>query len=443
MMNNKVNSIVCFIFFMSVSLFSQGVLTKEEAMSRFLQSNFDIRIAGHQVSLNQAEASKSAVGFYPTIFANGVASMDYGGSDQVFQDGREINADNNLTQLYSASAGINYNIYQGGDRRLRLDRLFQEVKIAEIQKRQSIENGLLQLMTSYYQGIYITQQIKIQENQLSISKKQIDRIKINREYGRGSQTDLLSAETLFGRDSSRLIVLNSDLQRTKRDLVNLMGESQENVSFTLDSTFEFNVLPSASELIQFMEENNVSISMIQSNQLLIDLDEKLIGASRKPTLGVNADYKYQFQDFGEGGFFAQQKSNGVGAGLTLNWNIYDGGRAKNQREVLKVRREIQKTDLDRQSHLLRNAVYNLKDQLDASLALINVEKRNIESSKANLDRIQEDYSFGSADLLILRQAQLSLQQAEISHLNAQFNAKNIELQLLQLGGMLLNEGIQF
>jgi outer membrane protein TolC len=419
----------------------QDQLTKEEAIARFLSNNYDVRLAEQNVELAATSASKAAVGYYPLVNLSGNVDFDLGGAQQTFQDGREISADNNLTQVYAGGLGINYNIYQGGQRKHSLKRLLQVVELNDIQKRQVIENGIVQLMNIYHQAALLQQQVDIQNRQTEISKKQRDRALIDLEYGSNSRADVLTAETLLKRDSATLISLQANLSMSKRQLLEVLGESALSSDFVLDTEVAFNVLPKKENAGDLAAERNVQMDILGQNARLLDHDEKIIRSARKPVLGVSADYQYRFQDFGEGAFFAQQRSNALGGGLNLSWNVFDGGVSKNQLQVLEVQRDLQSTQTEQARTTLRNQAYNLFEQLLAAKQLIGVEESNVEVSQANLERTTETYEFGRSNTLILREAQLSLLRAESALESARFAAKDLEIQLLQLTGMLLNDDI--
>lgn len=419
--------------------FAQDILTKAEAIEQFLASNFDIRLSLSQVDLAQASASKKAVGYYPTVTLSGGANYDYGTANQLFQDGREINADGNLTQVYNAGVAVNYSIYQGGQRKYRLNQLMAQVALADVQKRQQIEAGLLQFLQFYHQAAQLQKQADIQARQVDLSRAQLEKTRIGIEYGRGNRADVLTAEANFLRDSTRMYQLQVDRDIAKRNLVNLLGQSSANIDFAVSSELVFNVLPNIEDLIREAVDQNATMSLLDRNEEVLSYDRKLIDAQRRPTLGASADYQYQFQDFGEGGFFAQQRSNGVGAGLNLSWNLFDGGLAQNQKQVWRVRKDQLDIQKDQARTTIENNMVILKSQLDAARKLIEVEEKNVRVAIQNLERAQQQYDLGGQDLLIVRTAQTNLSLSENTLQQALFNAKNLELQLIQQWGRLLSE----
>ena len=62
----------------------------------------------------------------------------------------------------------------------------------------------------------------------------------------------------------------------------------------------------------------------------------------------------------------------------------------------------------------------------------------MQTTQNNFDRTQDRYKLGQVSALEFRQAQINLISSKTASNNAKFDAKLIELQLLQLSGDILN-----
>jgi len=70
--------------------------------------------------------------------------------------------------------------------------------------------------------------------------------------------------------------------------------------------------------------------------------------------------------------------------------------------------------------------------------VLTAQEQNVISNQNNFDRTQERFKLGQITSLEFRQAQINLINAQTALNNAKFDAKLIELQLLQLSGDILN-----
>ncbi|MEP5047608.1 MAG: TolC family protein, partial [Balneola sp.] len=72
-----------------------------------------------------------------------------------------------------------------------------------------------------------------------------------------------------------------------------------------------------------------------------------------------------------------------------------------------------------------------------ALSLIELEQENLQFTKQSLDIALERFRLGTINSVELREAQLSLLNAENRLIIAQIEAKNAETELLRLSGDLL------
>ena len=425
--------------FFTVSGTAQTVLTAEQAVAELLQNNFEVRLAENSVELAGVNANKANVGLYPVVQMSGGINGDYGGARQSFQNGDQIEASANLQQLYNASIGMNYNLYQGGERQLSLDRLFEEVDRMELQKQLTIETQMTELLTRFYQAAEAAAQYRLQEELVVFSEERLERVETNLEYGRGSSLDVTNAEVDLQRDKANLINARMMRDQRLRELLLFMGRTEEEVELQLDAEVEYGLVLGREDLLKEAMKRNLQLSLVDVDRALLSYEEQILEAQRKPTVSFNTDYGYTFQDFGQGAFFAQQRSNGVGAGINVSWNLYDGGRAKQQRQALEVQMQGNNLRKEQQELQIKSQLLNLYDNYQAALELNAVEKRSIEAAQEAFDRTREEYNLGRLGQIEFRQAQINLRNAQLAERQTAYNAKILELQIAQLAGLIRDE----
>ena len=70
--------------------------------------------------------------------------------------------------------------------------------------------------------------------------------------------------------------------------------------------------------------------------------------------------------------------------------------------------------------------------------VLKAQEKNVLTTQNNFDRTTERYKLGQVTSIEFRQAQINLINSKTAFNNAKFDAKLIELQLLQLSGDILN-----
>ena len=72
------------------------------------------------------------------------------------------------------------------------------------------------------------------------------------------------------------------------------------------------------------------------------------------------------------------------------------------------------------------------------LFILKAQEKNVLTTQNNFERSKERYELGQITSIAFRQAQVNLINSKTAFNNAKFDAKLIELQLLQMSGDILN-----
>ena len=156
---------------------------------------------------------------------------------------------------------------------------------------------------------------------------------------------------------------------------------------------------------------------------------------------ANASYNFTYSDNAAGSFIDVSNSRGLSAGLTLGWNLYDGGRRKLQKENAKINVENQLVQKEQIAQQLERDVINAWENYQNALFILRAEKQNLAINQLNFERTEEQFKVGQVTSVEFRQAQLNLLNAATNLNTAKFDAKILEINLLQLSGGLM-EGIK-
>ena len=125
----------------------------------------------------------------------------------------------------------------------------------------------------------------------------------------------------------------------------------------------------------------------------------------------------------------------------MSWNLFDGGNTKTRVANSKIALETQKISQQQQEETISNNLKNTWGSYQNSLFILKAQEQNILTSQNNFNRTEEKYKLGQVTSIEFRQAQINLINTKTALNNAKFDAKLIELQLLQLSGQLINSDI--
>ena len=426
------------ILLLPSTISAQEMLSRDEAMKLALEYNYDIQVAQKSIESAKNNASIYNSGYLPTATAAGNGQITYNaGENQTVQG--DFSFDPAEAYNYSASVGLNYVIFNGLGRMYNYKQLKEQHNLTELQAKQIIENTMLQLSNAYFEIARLAENISILQTALDISKTRQTRAEYSYEYGQGTQLNILNAEVDVNNDSINLLNTKQQLENAKRNLNLITGRSLD-TDFTIDTNVVFTMAFDADELTARALERNIQIAQTKSQ---LKNSEYAIKASRAgwfPALSANAAYAYQGQNNPNGAFLTGNESYGPQAGLSLSWNIFDGGTTKTRTQSAKIAMETQLIQQEQTTFTVQRDVLNAYSTYQNALFVLQAQQANLETAQRNFDRTDEMYKQGQITSIKFRQAQLNQLNAQGSYSQAKYSAKNAELQLKQLAGVLLEGG---
>ncbi len=417
---------------------AQRVLTKEEALRITLENNYGIKIANNNTAVAKNNSSIYNGGYLPTVGVSSGATFRRDNQSITRQDGSTTSVDGAITKSYNASLNLNYTLFDGMGRKYNFEQLKERYQLTELQARETIENTYLQLFTVYFQIARLSENTKSLQETLKISKQRLQRAKYQYEYGQSTKLELLNAEVDVNNDSIALIDSQQQFLNQKWGLNVILG-TQNSTNFEVETSVTFANLLRLEDLLMKSKANNVLLKQNEKNIAISEFNIKINKSDYLPTLGLSASYGWNGSQNPETSFLAQSASNGLNAGINLSWNVFDGGGTKTRIANAKIALETQQIQLQQQKETLENNIRNTFSLYNNKLFVLKAQEKNVISNQNNFDRTQEKYKIGQVSSIEFRQAQINLANSKIAYNNTKFDAKLIELQLLQLSGELLNK----
>lgn len=431
------NTILVVGFLSTLQGFSQEILTKKEALKITLENNFGIKIANNNLEVAKNNTSIYNTGFLPTVAVSSGANYRRDNQDVTFQDGTSRSIDGAVTKSYNAGVNVNYTIFDGLGRKYNYQQLKETYNLSELQAKETIENTYLQLFTSYFQIARLSENTNNLSEALSISKKRFERAKYQYDYGQATKLEMLNAEVDVNNDSILLITAKQQLNNVKRGLNIILGIEKE-VNYKVETEVDFIKMMNFDDLQQKTLANNSVLKQNEQNVAISEFNIKINKTNYLPTLDVNTSYGWNKSENPATSFLAGATSSGLNAGLSLSWSLFDGGATKTRVANAKIALDNQQILLDQQKTSVQNTIKNTWENYQNQLFVIGAQEKNVLTTKNNFDRTEERYKLGQVTSIEFRQAQINLINAKTALNNAKFDAKLIELQLLQLSGDILN-----
>ena len=425
--------------FVSVSFYGQEVLSKEKAVEIALANNYDIRITKNNLEVAKNNKSVYNSGYLPTITGNAGASYSNNDTENEFENGATNSVTGAESKNYNASIGLNYTIFNGFNRQNTFKKLKESYNLTELQARQVIENTLTTLFLAYYEVARLTENETTQKQTLAISKKRLQRANYSFNYGQNTKLDVLNAEVDVNKDSITYINIRRELANAKRDLNVVLGRSV-NTPILVNTDVNYAIDLNLIDVLEKAKSNNANLLQTKKNIELKQLDVKINKAGWMPNVGLTSSYAWSKSNNDATNAFSpiSNTRKGLNAGLNLSWNIFDGGLTKTRVSNAKIALATQEIQELQQEERLERDVNNAWETYQNALFSLQVQEKNVITNTLNFDRTNERYKLGQVTSIDFRQAQVNLINAELSVSNAKYTAKNAELKLLQLAGIIID-----
>ena len=421
----------------TIQVSAQDVLTKKDAIAIALENNYGVKIANNNVEVAKNNSSIYNTGYLPTVSTS--AGANYNNSNQEIerQNGETTKINGAETKSYNASINVNYTLFDGLNRKYNYKQLQETYNLSELEARETIENMYLQLFNNYFQIARLSENTSNLDETLKISKKRLERANHKYDYGQSTKLELLNAQVDVNNDSINLINSKQQFANSKRNLNIILG-IQNGIAYNLETEVNFINLMSFEELSSKAKENNILLKQNEKNIAISKFNIKANKAGYLPKAGLTGSYGWNKSQNPATSFLAQLNSTGLNAGLNLSWNIFDGGATKTRVANAKIALENQEILKQQQLETIDNTIKNTYELYQNTLFILEAQKQNEITTQNNFDRTEERYKLGQVSSIEFRQAQINLLNTQNAVSNAKYDAKLIELELLQLTGDLLN-----
>lgn len=419
----------------SMQAAAQTVLTLEEAIKEALERNFSVKIVANNEEVAENNFTRGNAGFLPTVAVTAGKSFQTADTYQEPFTGTPREIDNAKTESFQSSASVSWTVFDGLRMFYAYDRLDNQREAASLATKVQMENVIALLLSNYYTIAVAQERIDVLNNTIQLSERRLEIARNKYEVGKASKVEFLAAQVDYNADKTLLAGEEQRLYQAKVNLNNMLGRSS-GTEFVVNQVIDINRTLQLQELVEATRASNPSL--LQSQRLLnaSHLMAEEIKAERYPSLALVGSYFYN-QNNSQAGFFAINQQNGYNYGLTARWNIFNGFDVTRRLQNAKIAEENASLTNESLSLDLEAAVYNAYASYQTNLGLIEIEQQNLQVAKENEEIALERYQLGNSTPLELREAQVNAVQAESRLINAAFQTKLAEIELLRLSGNLI------
>jgi outer membrane protein TolC len=312
-------------------------------------------------------------------------------------------------------------------------RRFEELeKIGQINVEAQMQQISFDVLVTYYNIVRLNQQVKAFSGIIALAEERLKIAQTRFEVGSAAKTDMLqSAIDLNGQQNS-LVDIKRQIQNNKAILNTLLLRPANQELTVADSVFTIPVM-SYEEEIAKIDTQNLNLLRIQRERALLVEDRRIINSQRLPIFSVNSVTNFN-RNKSSAGLFLVNSSYGPNIGVSLAVPIYNSNIFKTQLRV----NEVQQKQQYMQQELLKTQVQRdlliAFQEYQTAIRIAEMEQKNVKNAEENNFIATERFKKLQGNTIELRQAQLSLIEAQDRYINAVFRSKIAALSIDLLTG---------
>ncbi|KWW41776.1 MAG: outer membrane efflux protein [bacterium F083] len=391
-------------------------LTLDQALEIALSESNTIKIADMTIEKTGYAKKGSYASLYPNVNVSSsyqrtllkqVMVMDMGGQPMEIKVGR----DNNINASASASMPlVNASLWES----LKLSGM--DVEMAVEQARSSKIAMVKQVKQAFYAVLLAQASHDVMSQVYENAQKNYEKTQQRFNVGKVSEVERLRAQ---------VTMLNAEPNVSSAENAVLLATWQLKAVMGIALDTEVEVVGDLNDYTSALLAPYVSEDDLSNNSSLLQLDiqdrmlESTIRMQKKqylPTLAANINYNYSAMGDEELRWFPSST-----AALSLSIPVFDGFQKHYNIKQSKVTRNmlaLQREDTERN---LRIAIRNYNDQMALCIKNYQAANATVEIAQKSYDISAKMYEVGKATLVELNDAQLALQQAQLTQAQAVYN----------------------
>lgn len=395
---------------------SQTVMTLSDCLDEGLENSCQIRIVKNTEQQSANNDSWAYAGALPELALSGYYS----------------NSDFDAQTMY-VQLRADWTVFDGFGIQATRERLQELHNQGTLQTRITIEDYVAQLATEYYNLVRQTIRLKNLDYAVELSKERL-RIEDERyNMGGNSRLELQQARVYFNADSAKSLRQQQTLASACIKINRLLSNPELTRSIKAsDSEIILGGELDYQTLYDGMMACNAQVLKAQSGIAAAQQARRIVQSRNYPYFKLNAYYRVT--DYIADGNSTVTPAPVVGA--TMGLNLVTGKQRIQERNALLDYTNAQISE-EQVRLQLQASLDDLWQSYQNNLLLLALQQDNLETARETMEIAKERYMLGNLSGLDMREAQISLLDAEESLLEAQYNTKICEISLLQISGSIL------
>lgn len=430
-MRTKIVTIIAFIFFISINA-QDKKWSLQECVQYALDNNISIKQQELSNELVEEDIVTARGNFYPGLSGSAGQSWNFG--SYIGQNGVRI-SNNSRSNNFGLNAGVN--LFNGNRNRNILDQTYKSLEKAGYDLEENKNSIMLYIVNSYLNVLLNKETLKITQDQILISNKQVEKAQGLVESGSKPKATLLEAQATLAAIKQNLTTAQNTLDLSLLSLAQLIQISHKGfdvqdilLDIKAEELAQTNTDQIFNKAVSFLPEIKSAEVVVENSDIAI----KIAKGAYYPTLsfgaGLGTSYQYNknFRNPVTGEIiqpvpFGQQLKDNMGYNLGFNLSIPIFNRFQTKSGVTRASINKEKAELQ-----LLDKKVQLREQIEKAYADATASLDQFISAQTSLvaqeelfKNAQESYDSGVMTSYDFDQVRNQLVNAQSTIANAKYN----------------------
>ena len=416
---------------------AQDSLTVEQAVAYALQNNYDILLSRNDSAIAAINYEYRNAAFLPRVNASGTYLINNNNQRQTLADGSDRERKGIRSNNLNAAINLNWTVFDGFRMFLLRDQLDIAVEQGNLIVKTAVINTVAGVITTYYDIVRQQQQLRNVDEQIALAADRLRLAQYRFDIGVGIKPDVLQAQIDFNNAKAaqfNQLALIEQRRQTLNQLMNTAVSATYKVSDTI---------PVRMDIVLANILNNLITPELQLSRVNIEaarLNVELAKTARYPTVSLTSAYNFSRTSNNQvinqfSPLFNLNK--GLNYGITATIPIFNNFEVKQQIRQAELAVRFQQLQYESQTSLLNTNLINTFRNYEAQRQVVATLDSSVALARENLFIEKERYRLGRTTFIELRQAEENVTTTLTNLINARYNLKVAETELLRLRGELV------
>jgi outer membrane protein len=402
---------------------------------RAIENNYGIRIFRNLETIASNNNTAGNAGMLPSVTAEGNLARNINNTRQQFFITEDRVGTNAQTDNINARLTANWTLFSGFRIQATRDQLGYLEELGASDTRFLIEQTITDLAGVYYQLTTETAVLRILRETLDVSRARLKLEQSRKSLGTGTILSYNQALSDYQSDSAAVLAEEA-LITTLAIRLNTIASNSTDRAFELPDDVTYPVFSGTiEEVTNLLASSSEQLKAAQLNELLAETQRSIADSRMYPE--VNAFGGYAFNRVtNEVGFLKSSRNYGPEFGLSVRFNLFNGGAVQTARDNADINAANAKMNSEQILAQLRSSAaihYELITSLDQRIRLA---EQNAEVAQENLSIGRAQLAQGIINGIDFRAIQLESVRAQNAVVALKQAHVTSALQLLRLSGKL-------